>query len=281
MKKITGIAIGLLALVTLAACGSSNDSGTDSSGSNNASSEVTLDSIKEAGVLKVATSADFAPFEFHTMVDGKDQIVGADIDMVNAIADELGVKTQVSDMSFNTVLASVKEGKADIAVSGISATAERQEQFDFTDSYYNPPQVIIINKKNQDTLNSIAAFDGKQVGAQKGSTQEDIVKDQLSGAKLVSIDKVPSMIVELNQGSLDGMVVEQTIAESYVEQNSDLMIANVELKTDDDNAFSIALPKGSTELKDELNKIIAKLISEGKIDEYVKANNQIAESSEE
>lgn len=278
MKKIAGIAIALLTLVTLTACGSSNNSSTDSS-DKSSSSKVTLASIKKAGVLKVATSADFAPFEFHTLVDGKDKIVGADIDMVNAIADELGVEVEVSDMSFNTVLASVKEGKSDIAVSGISATAERQKQFDFTDSYYNPPQVVVINKKNQATLNSISAFSDKQVGAQKGSIQEDVVKDQLDGAKLVSIDKVPSMIVELNQGSLDGVVLEKTIAESYVEQNTDLMIADVSLKSNEDEAFSIALPKGSTELKDELNTIINKLIDEGKFDEYVKANNKLAESS--
>ncbi|MGG5316704.1 transporter substrate-binding domain-containing protein [Enterococcus sp. AZ072] len=278
MKKMTGLAVTLLALVALAACGGGGN--TSSSSDSNGAKENQLEAIKESGVLKVATSADFAPFEFHTMVDGKDQVVGADIDLVNEIAKELGVKLEVSDMNYNTVLASLKEGKSDIAVAGLSATEERREQFDFSDDYYNPPQVMVINKSNESTLNSIKAFDDKQVGGQKGSIQEDVIKEQLPSARLVSIDKVPNMIVEVNGGSLDGVVLEETTAESYVQQNPDLMIANVELKTNDDEAYAIALKKeGSNELKDEINKVIKKLNDEGKIEEFVKKNNDLANSS--
>lgn len=282
MKKITGAIVALAALVSLAACGG----GSSDKASNSSSSAKTeqqgdqLAAIKKAGVLKVATSADFAPFEFHTMVDGKDKIVGADIDLANEIGKELGVKVKVSDMSFNTVLASVKEGKADIAISGVSATNERKKQFDFTDNYYNPPQVVVINKKNKDKFKDVAALSGKQVGAQKGSIQEDVVKNQLKGAKLVSIEKVPNMVVEVNQGSLDALVVEKTIAESYVEQNPDLMIASdITLKPSSDEAFAIALPKGQTKLQSEMNKIIKKLNDDGKIEQFVKENNQLAEKS--
>lgn len=279
MKKITGLVITLVALFTLAACGGGSDQTADSSSKEK--TEDQLAAIKKAGVLKVATSADYAPFEFHTMVDGKDKIVGADIDLVNAIADELGVKAEVSDMSYNTVLASLKEGKSDIAVAAISSTPERKKQFGFTDNYYNPPQVVIINKKNQEQLTSIDALKGKNVGAQKGSIQEGVVQDQIKDAKLVSIEKVPNMVVEVNSGSLDAMVVEKTIAESYVQQNPDLMIAKIDLKTSKDEAFSIALPKGSDELQKEMNKIIKKLIDEGKIDEFVKTNHELAEKSAE
>lgn len=278
MKKITGLVITLAALFTLAACGGSSGS-TDASSS--AKTEDQLAAIKKSGVLKVATSADYAPFEFHTMVDGKDKIVGADIDLVNEIAKELGVKAEVSDMSFNTVLASLNQGKSDIAISAISATKERKEQFDFTDNYYNPPQVVIINKKNKDKFTSLDSLKDQQVGAQKGSIQEDIVKTQIKDAKLVSIEKVPNMVVEVNSGSLDAMVVEKTIAESYVQQNPDLMVADIDLEPSSDEAFAIALPKGSEELQTELNKIIKKLNDEGKIDEYVKTNHELAEKSAE
>lgn len=278
MKKITGLVMALVALFTLAACGGGSDDTADSSVTKSADQ---LADIKKAGVLKVATSADYAPFEFHTMVDGKDKIVGADIDLVNEIAKELGVKAEVSDMSFNTVLASLKEGKSDIAISAISATKERKEQFNFTDNYYNPPQVLIINKKNQEQLTSLADLKDKKVGAQKGSIQEDIVKTQIKEAKAVSIEKVPNMVVEVNSGSLDAMVVEKTIAQSYVQQNPDLMIAEIELEPSEDEAFAIALPKGSEELQTELNKIIKKLNDEGKIDEYVQKNHELAEKSAE
>ncbi|MBC9706154.1 transporter substrate-binding domain-containing protein [Enterococcus durans] len=275
MKKITGIIVTALALFALGACGSSGGSSSSSSDK----SDNQLAAIKKSGVLKVATSADYAPFEFHTMVDGKDKIVGSDIDLVNEIAKELGVKAEVSDMSFNTVLASLKEGKSDIAISAISATDERKEQFDFTDNYYNPPQVVVINKKNKDAYTSTDALKDKNVGAQKGSIQEDVVKTQIEGSKLVTIDKVPNMVVEVNQGSLDAMVVEKTIAESYIAQNPDLTIADITLKPSADEAFAIALPKGSSDLQKELNTIIKKLNDEGKVEEFIKKNNELAEKT--
>lgn len=275
MKKITGIIVTALALFALGACGSSGGSSSSSSDK----SDNQLAAIKKSGVLKVATSADYAPFEFHTMVDGKDKIVGSDIDLVNEIAKELGVKAEVSDMSFNTVLASLKEGKSDIAISAISATDERKEQFDFTDNYYNPPQVVVINKKNKDAYTSTDALKDKNVGAQKGSIQEDVVKTQIEGSKLVTIDKVPNMVVEVNQGSLDAMVVEKTIAESYIAQNPDLTIADITLKPSADEAFAIALPKGSSDLQKELNTIIKKLNDEGKVEKFIKKNNELAEKT--
>lgn len=272
MKKFLGMLTVLFALAILGACGSSN---TTAQGQE----KDQLAAIKKSGVLKVATSADYAPFEFHTMVDGKDKIVGSDIDLAKAIAKELGVKAEVSDMNFNTVLASLKEGKADLAISAISATDERKQQFDFTDNYYNPPQVVIINKKNKEIYRNANDLKDKNVGAQKGSIQEELVKTQLKGAKLVTIDKVPNMIVEVNQGSLAATVVEKTIAESYIAQNPDLMIADISLEPAPDEAFAIALPKESSQLQKELNKIIKKLNDEGKIEEFIQQNNELAEKT--
>ncbi|EMF0203226.1 transporter substrate-binding domain-containing protein [Enterococcus hirae] len=272
MKKFFGMLTVLFTLATLGACGSSN---TTAQGQE----KDQLAAIKKSGVLKVATSADYAPFEFHTMVDGKDKIVGSDIDLAKAIAKELGVKAEVSDMNFNTVLASLKEGKADLAISAISATDERKQQLDFTDNYYNPPQVVIINKKNKEIYRNANDLKDKNVGAQKGSIQEELVKTQLKGAKLVTIDKVPNMIVEVNQGSLAATVVEKTIAESYIAQNPDLMIADISLEPAPDEAFAIALPKESSELQKELNQIIKKLNDEGKIEEFIQKNNELAEKT--
>ncbi|EOS8010054.1 transporter substrate-binding domain-containing protein [Enterococcus hirae] len=272
MKKFFGMLTVLFALATLGACGSSN---TTAQGQE----KDQLAAIKKSGVLKVATSADYAPFEFHTMVDGKDKIVGSDIDLAKAIAKELGVKAEVSDMNFNTVLASLKEGKADLAISAISAIDERKQQFDFTDNYYNPPQVVIINKKNKEIYRNANDLKDKNVGAQKGSIQEELVKTQLKGAKLVTIDKVPNMIVEVNQGSLAATVVEKTIAESYIAQNPDLMIADISLEPAPDEAFAIALPKESSQLQKELNQIIKKLNDEGKIEEFIQQNNELAEKT--
>lgn len=206
MKKYFGILLAAAAVFILGACSSGGDT---SSSSEKDTKTNQLEAIKKAGVLKVGTSADFAPFEFHKMVDGKDQIVGSDVDMIHKIAETLDVDVEFMDMEFNAVLTALQQGKVDIAISGISATPERQKTFDFTMNYYNPPQKVVINKKNADVYTSIDSLSKKKVGAQKGSIQETVVKEQIEDAQIVSVAKVPNLIIELNQGSIDALVVEE------------------------------------------------------------------------
>ncbi|MCQ9355801.1 transporter substrate-binding domain-containing protein, partial [Corynebacterium sp. 1222RC1] len=130
-----------------------------------------LDKIKEKGTLVVATSPDYAPFEFQALVDGKNEVVGADIMLAQKIADELGVKLEVSAMSFDNVLSSVQNGKADIAIAGLSYSEERAKVFDFSESYYQISDVLLIKKDSANSLTSIDAMSGKTLAVQKGSTQ--------------------------------------------------------------------------------------------------------------
>ncbi|NKD32295.1 transporter substrate-binding domain-containing protein [Enterococcus casseliflavus] len=275
MKKLFGALVVLTGILVLGACGNGGSSSTGSS-SASGSADKQLEAIKAAGVLNVATSADFAPFEFHALIDGKDTIVGADIDMVNEIADRLGIEVNILDLDFNAVLTALQQGKADIAVSGISATDERKQTFDFTDNYFTPEQKLVVNKNNESAFDSIESLSGKKVGAQKGSIQEMIVQDQLADSQLVSIAKVPNLVNELKQGSIDGLVLESAVAESYVAQNDDLVITDVALEASEGDSYAIALPKGSTELQEELNSILKELIEDGTIDEYVQKNTDLA-----
>ncbi|WP_368259460.1 transporter substrate-binding domain-containing protein [Enterococcus sp. 2201sp1_2201st1_C11_2201SCRN_220225] len=272
MKKMMKWSMTLGALFLLGACGSG---GKDSTSSESEDTNK-LEEVKKAGVLKVGTSADFPPFEFHTMVDGKDTIVGADVDMVNTIAKELGVKVQWSDTEFDPMLASLQQGNLDMGVSGISATAERKKNMLFTENYYAPKQNVVIKKENMDKYTDIASLEGLKVGAQKGSIQEGIVKDQFTDSQLVAVGKIPSLVVEVKQGSIAALVLEDKIAESYVAQNEDLALADIEVASSDDESYAIALPKGSEDLQEELNKILDKLIDEGKIDEFVEKNTELA-----
>ena len=274
MKKLLGM-VGIMAgMVMLVACGSGDKSTSTSASSEAASNQ--LAAIQDAGVIKVATSADFSPFEFHAMIDGKDTIVGADIDMMNEIGKELGVKVEFQDMEFNAILAALDQGQVDIAVSGISATEERKQTFDFSKNYFLPEQKVVVHKDNLDKYTSVDDLVKKKVGAQKGSIQESIVTDQLPDSQIVSIPKVPNLVVELKQGSIDALVLESAVADSYVGQNDDVAIADIALTTSEDEAYAIALPKGSTELEAALNKALDKLIDEGKIEEFVQKNTDLA-----
>lgn len=167
LKKMLTLAATFVATLSLAACSASSSSD---------SSQSTLEKIKEKGTLVVATSPDYAPFEFQALVDGKNEVVGADIMLAQKIADELGVKLEVSAMSFDNVLSSVQNGKADIAIAGLSYSDERAKVFDFSESYYQIADVLLIKKDDASALTSIDAISGKNLAVQKGSTQETYAK---------------------------------------------------------------------------------------------------------
>ena len=232
MKKLFLGAMALLATVTLVACGSKKDA---------------YLSIKENKKLVVAVSPDYAPFEFKTLVDGKDQVVGSDIKLAQAIADELGVKLEVTTMSFDNVLSSLQSGKADLAISGISVTDDQES-----------------------TYSSLDAFKGKKVAVQKGTIEEGLAKKQLKDSTVVSLTAMGEAINEVKSGQVDAVDLEKPVAEGYVAQNSDLALASVALKVDDGDAKAVAMAKGNERLKEVVNKVVKKLKADGTYDEYIK-----------
>lgn len=270
MKKIITYVVMGLSLVILAACGGSKTK-----------EDTSLKDIQDKGKLVVALSPDYAPFEFKTLVNGKDTIVGADVEIAKAIADKLGVEIELSPMSFNNVLASLSSKKADIAISGISATEERAKSFDFSDVYYNAKNIVLIKKENLEKYNSADSLSDKSIGAQKGSIQEPIVTEQLTKGHLVSLVQVTEMVNELKTGKLDAVVLEEAIAKGYVSQNDDLAIAEIPLKEDDSEPGSaVAMAKGSDSLKKAINEVIKELKASGKIDTFVQEAYELSLSAE-
>ncbi|HEM2750281.1 TPA: transporter substrate-binding domain-containing protein [Streptococcus suis] len=256
MKKILALAATVLAGLTLAACSST-------------SSQSALDKIKEKGTLVVATSPDYAPFEFQALVDGKNEVVGADIMLAQKIADELGVKLEVSAMSFDNVLSSVQNGKADIAIAGLSYSEDRAKVFDFSESYYQISDVLLIKKDSANSLTSIDAMSGKTLAVQKGSTQESYAQENISQANLISLTLMGEAVNELKSGKVDAILMDSPVAAGYVSQNSDLAVASVEFPTIDENSKVIALPKGSAELKTAIDKVIAEVKASGEFDTFL------------
>ncbi|MEX2785471.1 ABC transporter substrate-binding protein [Streptococcus sp. H49] len=270
--KIKTVFRGLIfatAALFLTACGSGGQEDTS------------VKDIQDKGTLVVAMNPEFAPFEFKTLVDGKDTIVGADVEIAQAIGEELGVKVKFSSMSFNNVLASLQSGKADIAISGISATEERRKVYDFSETYYESVNVVIVRKTDLDKYKDTDAFSGLSVGTQKGSIQESVAQEQLDGANIVSLTQNGEMINELKNSQVDGVVLEKPIAEGYVAKNDDLAIADISLKSGDSDAYAVAMPKGSTALKEKVDKVIKNLKESGKIDQFVQEAYDLSVSEKE
>ena len=148
-----------------------------------------LAAIQKRGYLVVGLSADYAPLEFHATINGADTIVGADISMSKQIAKDMGVKLQIKEMNFTALIGALKTGKIDLIVSGMSKTPEREKEVNFSTPYLYETQVMVIRKADKAKYKSIADFSGKRVGAQKQTTQEQLAKTQLPGAKVTSLDK--------------------------------------------------------------------------------------------
>ena len=249
MKKLFLGAMAFLVAVTLVACGSKKDAD---------------ESIKENKKLVVAVSPDYPPFEFKTLVDG------SDIKLAQAIANELGVKLEVTTMSFDNVLSSLQSGKADLAISGISVTDERKKTFDFSDPYYETQNAIIVRKDQESTYSSLDALKGKKVAVQKGTIEEGLAKKQLKDSTVISLTAMGEAINEVKSGQVDAVDLEKPVAEGYVAQNPDLALASVALKVDDGDAKAVAMAKGNDKLKEAVNKVIKKLKDNGTYDEYIK-----------
>lgn len=257
LSKVFGGLVLVASACLLTACGS------------NDKKDTSVSDIKDKGTMVVALNPEFAPFEFKTLVDGKDTIVGADIEIAKAIGEELGVKVKFSSMSFNNVLASLQSGKADITISGISATSERKKAYNFSEPYYESENVVLIKKTDLDKYTKTTSLDGLSVGTQKGTIQETVASEQLKGAKVVALTQNGEMINELKNGQIQAVVLEKPIAEGYVANNDDLTISNITLKNDDADAYAVALPKDDDKLTKKVNKVINELKDSGKIDQFV------------
>ena len=256
IKKLVIGALVLASVFALAACGSS-------------SNENLQEKVVKKGKLVVAISPDYAPFEFKALVNGKDTIVGADVELAKAIAEELGVKLELSSMSFDNVLSSLQTGKADMAISGLSATKERKNAYDFSDPYYETENAILVKSSNLDKFASIDSLANQKVAVQKGTIEEGLAKDQLKDSKIVSLTAMGEAINELKSGQVQAVDLEKPVAEGYLSQNSDIALAGFALKTSDGDAKAVAMPKGSGKMVKTVNKVIKKLAKDDKYKQYI------------
>ena len=174
-KKALALVLAAVMLFALAACGSSKTETTaapageasNAEGSSSASSDTSLEDVKKSGKLSIATSPDFPPFE---SLEG-DEVVGIEIDLLNMIAEKLGVELEINQMDFDSVLPGVQSGKFNIGVSGITVTEDRKKNADFTVPYFAAAQAIVVLKDS--SIKSKADLEGKKVSVQTGTTAEE------------------------------------------------------------------------------------------------------------
>lgn len=268
LKNIIGIILSLSIVVSLSACAKKNDE--KSSNASAVKQETELDRIKKAGKLVIGTSADYPPYEFHKMINGKDEIVGFDIMIANEIAKDLGVKLEVKDITFNGLLEALKGDKVDFVIAGMNPTPERAKEVDFTNIYYKAVQAVMVRTEDKDKYKSLEDLKGKKVGVQMGTVQEELANDQIIGAEVKSLGKITDLVLELKNKKVDALVVEFPVATSYADKNKDISVSGLKFKDDSqEKGSAIAVQKNSPEFVEALNKVLDKLIQNKSIEKFV------------
>lgn len=279
--KLTLVTLGL-ALIVVGATGCKTTEDVSSPKSTKAESTATapndsqdgsLKAIQAKGKIVLGTSADYPPYEFHKTIDGKDVIVGFDIDIAKAIADSLGVELEIVDMKFEGLLPALTGGKIDMIVAGMNPTEERKKSVSFSKEYYEAHQTILVQTGNVTTLNTIESFKGKTLGVQKGTLQETIAAEQFGQSKVEAIGKIPDLIMSLKANKIDGILLAETVAKSYVKNNPDLSVNGMDLGSE--GGVAIAMAKDSDELVKAVDGVLEMLMTTGKIDEWITAANEL------
>ncbi|MBB6444811.1 transporter substrate-binding domain-containing protein [Bacillus benzoevorans] len=258
MKKLFSLfMMGILLIGILAACGTGAKKETEQKAAEGADTETK--------VLTMGTSADYKPFEYIDTAKG-DKPIGIDIEIAKTITDKLGYDLKINDMDFGGLIAALQNGQVDFVMSAMSATDERRKSVDFSDIYYTSKHVIVSKKGSG--IKTVADLEGKKVGAQLGSIQQDKA-NELAKETPFTVDarnRIPELIQEIKVGRMDAAIIEDTSAKGYLDENPDIESFTIE---DTDGGFAIAFPKDS-ELTEKFNQELKTMIENGEIDKIVK-----------
>ena len=274
MKKLFALLLALAMTASLAACGSKEEAPAEEETVDYAS--MSIDDLKAAittvteGSLTVATSPDFAPYEFYAIDEnGEPKLAGFDMDLAQYIADYLGLELEVIPMVFDGTIMELQSGNVDLGMAGYSPDPDRADSMDFSDVYITGGQSFVCVESNKDLFPSLEDANNADysIGAQVGSIQATLAKENTPDADIVELTKVPDIIAELLTGKLDGAFIETMVAESYATQYPELCLA-LEVPYDAEGSV-VGVSKGNAALLEGVNRAIAAAKEDGSFDQYV------------
>ena len=223
------------------------------------------------GKLVLGTSADYPPFEFHMLdSEGKDMIVGIDISVAQSIAADMGLELEIVDISFDNLLTAMDKGQCDMVIAAMEQDAERDLVADFSDPYYTDvPPMILVKAERAEEFTGLESFSGLTVGAQTGTTKEDIVLNDMPGAELLSLPTVNDLVNNLVYGKCDALVLDGAVAVRYNETNPDLVVLE-NISLGEASPYRVAVKEGDPKgLLESINKTLAQITTDGTMEIYI------------
>ena len=286
MKKLTALMLSSAMMLSLAACGgsastetvSSEAASSEAASSEGASSEAASTeeaasadaaavTTVNAGKLTMSTNAAFPPYEMTT--DNGD-FEGIDIEVADAIAKKLGLELQVDDMDFDAALLAAQNGKSDMVMAGVTVTDERLKVMDFSDTYAEGIQSIIVPEDSD--IATADDLSGKAIGTQRGTTGYLYCTDDFGEENVIAYDDGLTAVQALNNGQVDAVVIDNAPAQEFVAANPGLKILDTAYAQED---YAIGVAKGNTQLLDAINGALEELQADGTlqaiVDKYITA----------
>ena len=293
-KKIVALSMAACMAASVTACGGSkpaettaaaSEAATEAAESTEAAAESSTEETKAAaeietitsGKLTVATSPDFAPYEFYAIgEDGTPKLSGFDMDLAQYIADYLGLELEVVTVDFDGVLSELQTKSVDLGMAGLSPDEKRMGIMDFSDIYYTGGQSLVTVKDNAETYNSFEAINKPEVsvGAQIGSIQMDLANENSPEADIVGLPKVTDIISELLTGKMDVAYIETDVAKSYQQNYPDLAIV-MDVPYDTEGS-AIGVCKGNEALLAGVNEAIAAAKEDGSLEKFIAEAGELA-----
>lgn len=238
------------------------------------------------GKLYIATSTDYAPYEFvDSTKSGQSQYVGADIELAKYIGEKLGKDVYIDAMQFEQTLINVQAGKDDLAISGFTYKEERAQNYEMSNSYYDDgdgDQIVIVLKSFYESHKTLESINNKdiKVGAQIDSVQEDLAKEQLPNATIENYATIPEMITYLKEEKIDAIAISSKAYESI--KDASITKLDDDFISEDTGLYVIA-KKGNTELINQVNEVIEEVVKQNLyskwLDEAIDLKNQLGDDA--
>lgn len=261
MKKL--IALMLVALVAISAVACTKKE------------KNALETIKAKGTITIATSPDYAPFEFvDPSKTGDAQYVGADIELMKYIAKELGVTLVIQSVDFDTTLTLLTSKSVDLSISGFTYKASRAEIYDFTNMYYDEGNQVVMIPADS-TYTTLEQISVETLAGQNASLQYDFISEYIytpynSTKKAVAFTQVGDGLNMLKAGTAYGLVLAKPVADGIIENNKNtdgtpkykVLDEYIPVPKEQTQVYGL-LPKNTadTSLLDAINKIIEDVIT--------------------
>ena len=274
MKKLLSVLLAAGMVLSVTACGASSESTATSENTAETASAETASAETASGdfttvtdgVLTMSTNAAFPPYEMTT--DSGD-FEGIDVEIAGAIADKLGLELQIDDMDFDAALLAVQQGKSDMVMAGVTVTEDRLAVMNFTDSYANGIQSVIVPEDSD--ITSIDDMEGKLIGTQAGTTGYIYCSDTPENGgfgedNVIAYDNGMTAVQALMNGQVDCVVIDNAPAQEFVKANPGLKILDTEYANED---YAIGVNKANTALLDAINGALADLKADGTIDSII------------